>query len=525
MRLLRSGATGIVVSGLVLFASSPVAVAQEPPAGTDRSLEWRPCPELSLVEVGECAEIAVPLDYATAEGTKIMLTVSRIPAQNPQDRRGVLFGNPGGPGGSALSMFQDTPAQVWPDEFRQEWDLIGVQPRGLLYATPVQCGEPDLADVVTAVTNAGGDLRARCEAGTPGYTRHLTTENTARDFDEVRKALGEEQISIYGISYGTFLGSTYATLFPQQTDRLVLDSGVNPEWLWTQVPISQSEGYKRRARDLFPWIAANDATYGLGDTPLKVYQRWSDRVVAEAGAVPTLSPPPAQIGDVPPGLQAIAQQYRDGVNMTADARTRFEAFMAKIADPGATQAASTTYGMLYQVAPNRDAWPDMALTIRDGPPPGAGDIPEELKPLVASGMNLQALMLCNENQAAVEPQLYPAFLYEALWNMDVFDLMGYQYGSGAGCAGAPPVTRPVTLTGRSLATAPLQLQSRGDPQTPYDGGLVLADQMRSRLVTVGGGDHGVSGKNNPPLNAAIVEYLRTGRTSVTEVPEANIRIR
>ena len=123
----------------------------------------------------------------------------------------------------------------------------------------------------------------------------------------LRLALGEEKISIHGLSYGTLLGSTYATLFPQHTDKMVLDSGVDPDWMWNQVLLEQNEPYKQRAHAMFDWIAANDAVYGLGDTPLKVYQRWTERVLAESGTTATLAPPPARVGDVPAEWQALAQ--------------------------------------------------------------------------------------------------------------------------------------------------------------------------------------------------------------------------
>src|SRR5699024_10758541 len=104
---------------------------------------------------------------------------------------------------------------------------------------------------------AAAGARARrtatvCAAGPYGCSdagdecRHLTTENTARDWERVRQALGVEQISIHGLSYGTLLGSTYATLFPEHTDKMVLDSGVHPDWMWNQVLLEQNEPYKQR---------------------------------------------------------------------------------------------------------------------------------------------------------------------------------------------------------------------------------------------------------------------------------------
>ena len=105
---------------------------------------------------------------------------------------------------------------------------------------------------------------------------------------------------------------------------MVLDSAANPDWMWNEVLYQQNEPYKQRVHAMFEWIAANDAVYGLGDTPLKVYQRWTEQVLAETGTTATLAPPPAQIGDVPPAWQALAEPWLAGTTLTGPARVQLE---------------------------------------------------------------------------------------------------------------------------------------------------------------------------------------------------------
>ncbi|SDH50364.1 alpha/beta hydrolase fold [Rhodococcus triatomae] len=522
----RVGAAALGITAGIVAASAPVAVAQPAPAD---GLGWGACPAEYELDpaTDDCASVTVPRNYADPGAGTIDVLVTRHRAEDPGSRRGVLFTNPGGPGGDAIGsngMF----AEVLPEAVRAQWDVIGVQPRGLAHAGAVECTLTPELSALMGTGFGGAATRDACEAAAPGTTAHLTTENTARDWEQVRLALGEDVIDIYGLSYGTVLGSTYATLFPQHTGRMVLDSAVDQNWLWNDVLWQQNDGYKGRFYDLMDWIAAHDDTYGLGTTPLQVYQRWSDRIVEEAGGNPTLAPPPAQVGDVPPGLESVADAYRAGVDLTGPARVQFEAFVRSLADPSHTQLASGIYAMTRQALPARNAWPLMARVIRDGTdaiPEGGSpaDVTEQQQEQMAQAQLMQTLVLCNENIVAPRPDRLPGWLFSTFVTGDLFDLIGYSYSAGPWCAGAPPVTALPALSNQGLGTAPLVLQGLRDPQTPYQGGVQLAHDMGAHLVTVEGGDHGAGIQGgNAVVDQAVSEYLQTGRTSITHAPEAPI---
>src|SRR5436305_14458657 len=97
-----------------------------------------------------------------------------------------------------------------------------------------------------------------------------TTANTARDMDQIRQALGEAKISYLGYSYGTYLGAVYAALFPDRTDRVLLDSSVDPDWVWRQQFRAWGSGGTIRFPDFASFAAAKDATYHLGKSPTAV---------------------------------------------------------------------------------------------------------------------------------------------------------------------------------------------------------------------------------------------------------------
>ncbi|MCF8609387.1 alpha/beta hydrolase [Gordonia sp. HY285] len=497
-------AAGLLVPGLL----APVPAAAD---AAPQALAWGACDPIHGASPDtQCATLQVPRDYAEPNGPQISITISRIPATGA--KRGVLVGNPGGPGGDGVSMFTASSPST---EIRQEWDLVAVQPRGLLGSTPVKCDRVDASD---ASGGAGALNRDRCEKNTPGYTKTLTTATNARDIEQVRRALGVDKVSLYGISYGTWLMSTYATLFPSHTDRLVLDSAMDPKRAWGQLLHDQTSGYKARAHAMMAWIADHDDVYHLGKTPLSVYQRWSAQVEREAGVPPSFSAPPARVGDVPAGLKTIAQQYIAGVNLTADARARIENLVATLTT-GKVQATSPLLGMTRQVAPSRNYWPMVAQRMTGKS--RQGKLPADVAEMVTNSQDMQSIMLCNEDWSAKDPFLAPAAMMQTLVTGDVFETAGLTFGSGIGCAGAAPVTTRIPLRNK-LSVQPLQIQSIGDPQTPYRASMATRKAMGAHLITVGGGDHGQLGRSNKPLDAAIAQYLRTGRTSVTSVPQAPI---
>lgn len=508
----------ITLGGIVMQA--PVAQAAPAPAIT-----WENCPEQVDVEGAQCGRISVPTYYSKPELGSISVGFVKVPAANPAARRGALFTNPGGPGGDAYA-YAGSEQLMWPDAIRAEWDIIGVQPRGLKGSTPVDCVTHESGDLVKAMTQSGAYMRESCEKATPGYTRSLTTENTARDWDMVRWALGEEKISILGLSYGTFLGSTYATMFPQRTDRLVLDSAMSQSLAWNGILESQKAGYRMAYNDFFAYVARNDARFHLGTTPLKVYERWSAKVQREAGMRPTVVPPNAQVGDLPQGLEIAGKTGADALTATGELRVQAEAIRDRILNPNASQALSPTYGLTRTFVPTPVKWDELAAHIA-GHKDLTDDLPltsmttEEQEAVTIDAINAQSmqnLILCNENTVPGNPMYVPSMLWAQFVTADPAVVITEAYASGAACNGMPPVTRPRALSGAGLAVRPLQISATRDPQTPYRYHGDLARAMGAHVVTVHGPGHGHVALGNKAVDDTVVEYLRHGRTSVTDLP-------
>ncbi|GAA0582862.1 alpha/beta fold hydrolase [Kribbella sandramycini] len=281
---------GIALATLAT-ATIPGTSQAEPPPRKD-NLDWGACP--ADVSPGvpvppglQCATIDVPLDYRTPGGRTIEIAISRLPSTKPEQRRGILLTNPGGPS-SGLGYPATLVAAKLPQSVRDAYDVIGFDPRGIGRSTPVSCeltaeqqrygNIPPYARSAADVTKRAGEVQqiaAQCAASpTAGVMRHISTANTARDLDRIRAALGEPKASYLGASWGTHLGALFTTLFPERSDRVVLDSNLGAggwdypsERLWGQ-------GVEDRFPDFAAYAAANHREYGLGRTPGQIKAKY-----------------------------------------------------------------------------------------------------------------------------------------------------------------------------------------------------------------------------------------------------------
>jgi pimeloyl-ACP methyl ester carboxylesterase len=240
-----------------------------------------------------CASLRVPLDYRHPDGRKITLALSEVPATAPAARQqGDLLINPGGPGGSGLSLLAGwlQSGAIGPQglaaSVASEYNIIGFDPRGVGSSVPALHCDPSFyagvrPDYIPANARAEQVLVNRAKAYAAGCEKrfgwllpYMTTENIARDMDAIRMALGQQKISYFAYSYGTYIGQVYATLFPHGLRRMVLDSTVDPRGVWYADNIGQDYAFQGRMEAFFSWVAAHDGVYHLGSTSAQVQQAW-----------------------------------------------------------------------------------------------------------------------------------------------------------------------------------------------------------------------------------------------------------
>lgn len=511
---------GLIASPLATAAPHSVAGPSPTPApaGTP-TIDWVPCPADVNAPGAECGHITVPTFYDAPERGSIQVGFVRRPAT--AQSRGTIFINPGGPGGDALAAVSSF---LWPEELTTYYDIVGVQPRGLRFSTPLDCDSSvvDGAEGTAQLTHFGQLMRDACEQSYPGYADSMTTVNVAHDWEQVRAALGTEKIIASGVSYGTVVASAYATFFPEHTDRVVLDSGYTPSASLNRQAASQQRGTTRALADFFGYIAANDATFHMGTTPLQVYERWADKVKAESGVRPTAHPPAARTEDLPVPLAFTGPRGAEVMTLTGPLRVQLENLFDQLRNLGASQSDSPTLHITASVLPYPASWEKAARHIAGieaidlGNAQPTDSLPTD--PTAREQGFTTNLVLCNETDSPHEFGYGAAFLWDAFVTKDPFTVQNNQFRSGQFCGGREPITEPVLLDGSRLTTPPLQLQATGDPLTPYSDFHGMSDTMRSQVVTVHGPGHGQFATGNAAVDDIVMDYLRTGHINTSDAP-------
>ena len=284
---------GQVLAGRPVPASStPAAAAPSVPVAP---VAWHRCTDTELETAGaQCGTVTAPLDWsAPGDGRTVRLAVSRV-RHTAKPYQGVILANPGGPGGSGLSL-ATLGAEV-PGGVGDRYDWIGFDPRGIGDSRPRLSCDADYAngprpsyDPATAATirawRSRSDAYAKaCGRRNGDLLAHMSTADAARDLDLIRRALRTDRISFYGFSYGTYLGQVYATLFPTRLRRMVLDSTVDPKRVWYGANLDQDAAFQTALEHWFDWIADHHGTYGLGTTRSQVesaYTRLGARLQAD----------------------------------------------------------------------------------------------------------------------------------------------------------------------------------------------------------------------------------------------------
>ena len=245
----RSLVSGLVLASLllssaILGAARPATAAPTPAAAPGPAvprLTWGSCgPGLDDFQ---CATVEVPTDYDRPRGATTTIALTRLPAGSPAQRIGSIFVNPGGPGGSGVDIVQQGARAVIPPAVLARFDIVGFDPRGVARSDPSTCYPTAAAeaaaradDLIFPLTPAeegrfrqeSRDVALNCAATSPSRFRHTSTANIARDLDLLRRAVGDDKLTYTGLSYGTYIGATYARLFPDKVRALLLDGTIDP---------------------------------------------------------------------------------------------------------------------------------------------------------------------------------------------------------------------------------------------------------------------------------------------------------
>ncbi len=471
--------------------ASDVPPATAAPSGAldayySQQLAWSPCNGSD-----ECADLRVPLDYAKPDpASDLTIKVLRVPAKDQQGRIGSLVVNPGGPGASAMSYAAAADAIVG-TQVRRYFDVVGFDPRGVGRSEPLDClsdsqldafmstdQTPDDAAEEQALLTQARTLAAGCEAKNPTLLPHLSTADSARDMDVLRAALGDGQLNYLGKSYGTFLGSTYAGLFPKRVGRFVLDGVVPPDLTNAEMAEGQARGFELATRT----YVANCVSQG--DCPLGSSvdegMAWIRNFLKEVdrNPLPTGDPSVPRMNEAWAswGLgQAMYDQSSWGALTDAlrEADAGNGAGLMAFANAYARRQTSGTYDSnIMEVMP--------AVNCLDRP-----DSPD---------------LATYENYANEFTEVAPTWGETLAWGAVPCGVWPVRTGSGPHKISAAG-SGPIVVVGTTR-----------DPATIYEWSKRLKDQLsNSVLVSYDGDGHTAYGRSNDCIDTAIDAYYVQGR--------------
>jgi pimeloyl-ACP methyl ester carboxylesterase len=507
----------ILTTGIVLPRAAPPALAQ----ATVPVIQWSAC-EPPTSAGFDCATVPVPRDYAHPDAGTITLAVIRHQASQRAGRIGTLFFNPGGPGGQGT---EDLPKWfvLFPQPVRDRFDIVSWDPRGIGASTAVQCfanatdeanffaGIPsDVFPVGFAQQTAWfqrlDEFAAICKQRNGDLLSHVSTADSARDMDLLRQAVGETMLNYLGISYGSYLGTVYANLFPDRIRAMILDGDIDPT----------------------VWNNAGQAQALLSD---------GVRFGSSAGAADSLQAFLDQCGQAGPGKCAFS------TGDAAGTQAKLTALLERLKTaPGTLNGTQVTYAVILTAL---HGW--MYTTLAE---PGFSG-------WVTAANDLQSLWTASDPNAATSPSSASATPASATTEQAVATTTGAEkkytggfQASAVQCAESPNPRPPerfrlldrlVTATygpigavdlwadepcaswqataadkyqgpwDQPTSTTILVVGNTHDPSTPYSGAVSLSQQLaRARLLTVDG--YGHTAFLNPSQCAGAYEsdYLING---------------
>ncbi|WP_432162344.1 alpha/beta hydrolase [Streptomyces tendae] len=483
-------AVGSTEAATAALTPLPQATPPELSPYYEQKLAWRDCG----VPGFQCATMKAPLDYAKPGEGDVRLAVARKKATGPGKRLGSLLVNPGGPGGSAIGYLQQYAGIGYPAKVRAQYDMVAVDPRGVARSEPVECLDgpemdaytqtdvtPDDAGETDELVDAYKEFAEGCGADAPKLLRHVSTVEAARDMDVLRAVLGDEKLTYVGASYGTFLGATYAGLFPDRTGRLVLDGAMDPSLPARRLNLEQTEGFETAFQSF-----AKDCVR-QPDCPLGDKDTAPDQVGENLKSFfDDLDAKPLPAGDA------------DGRKLTESLATT--GVIAAMYDEGAWQQLRESL--------------TSAIKEKDGA--GLLILSDSYYEREADG-GYSNLMFAN---AAVNCLDLPAAFSspdEVRDALPEFEKASPVFGEGLAWSSLNCAYWPVKPTGEphrieaAGATPIVVVGTTRDPATPYRWAEALSDQLASgHLLTYEGDGHTAYGRGSSCIDSAINTYLLRG---------------
>lgn len=490
--LVALAASALVLSGC-FYAMIPAeggATSPSVPTETPADLEgyYAQTPAWAACGDYECATVLAPLDYENPGDRSIELALVRHPAASGDPLASLLV-NPGGPGASGVSFIENSFDYVFGEPLIDAFDIVSWDPRGVGASTAVRCYDAaEMDEYLYAIPEAerGSDawedeLDARntafaeaCEANSDGILPYITTVNSTRDLDLLRAVLGDEQLHYLGYSYGTFLGATYAELFPETAGRLVLDGAVDPEVSGSEMGTEQVVGFQNALR------AYMQSCLSSGDCP---FRGTVDQALGDVSALlASLDRTPLPAAD---GRFLGADTMLTAIILPLYLEDNWPALTMAFTDALQGDPAFALY--LADLYNDREGGEYLNNGVEAFRAYNCVDYPLE--------------ELSDEQQAALDARIADeAPTFAPYWSGPDPCAVWTTPPTGTRGAIEAPDAPPIVVVGTT-----------GDPATPYKWSVALADQLASGvLVTNEGEGHTGYFKGNVCVDEAVESFLLEG---------------
>ena len=471
------------------------SAAQALPSGEEtltrfytQDLVWTDCGS------NQCAKLTVPIDYAHADKETLKLAVLRVTVKSLSKRLGSLVVNPGGPGGSGVDYARAADFIVT-KPVRAAYDIVGFDPRGVGSSSPITClnnreldaflgsdPTPDNKAEEQQFADSAKAFADKCKANGGPLLGHVSTIDAAKDMDVLRAALGETKLDYLGKSYGTFLGATYADLFPTKVGRFVLDGAIDPNLTSSQVNEGQAVGFETATR-AYVQDCVDKGNCPLGDSLNSGMARLRDFLKAlDAKPLPLDDPYVKGLTEGWGSLGIAAAMYDQGQwsQLTVALREAFggrAGTLMKLAEGYADRSSQGTYsGNLMQVI--------YAVNCLDR---------SDSKDLAHYESEARSL--------SVKAPTWGAFLAWSTVPCGYWPVPADNAPKKITAAGSGPIV--VVGTTR-------------DPATPYKWAQGLASELENgHLITFDGDGHTAYTRSNSCVDDAVDAYLLKGRVPPT----------
>jgi pimeloyl-ACP methyl ester carboxylesterase len=445
-------------------APTPASTSTSLPKAT---LAWTSCDGGTF----QCADLGVPLSYSDPGAGTIEIAVVRMPATQ-SDPIGNIVINPGGPGASGI-QFLESSWQSFPAALRARFGLVSFDPRAIGESAPVNCLSPagirayialDPAPVtasqIQSVVTAEKSFAAACGRDTSrALLDNLSTADTARDMDRLRAALGDAKLTYFGYSYGTYLGSVYAELFPSHVRAMVLDGALDPALGTVAIEQQQAVGFENDLSDFLSWCTT---------TP-------------QCGAISSSTDPRA-------AFEALMKRFEDGLVLAANGVPEYEGGPQQV-DYGVAVIGVITG--LYSPS----SWPGLGEALAQAESGNGTGLAENADFYSGAQQDGQYSNIISANTAILcldRPVPKGVSEYEALAEQLTVvapDFGGQEAWGSLACAywPVPPTGAPARVDAPGLAPV-LVIGSTRDPATPYQWAQALTSQLPGAVLLTRDGD-------------------------------------